>query len=196
MSPARRDRRLGAAGDSVQPQSRMYTKAWTVSANTGFPRGCGAHWTAIVPPRIDRLHRWRPRVFAHAPLRSLAHVLGRLSITLLVGGVLVETATGVRVAQHDDGYGCREALRANRLSVRNCLSAPAAGSGLEAPVCYPGIVRQGATLYGQDTGLTQQPFLGRWLLLTAVLFAVSALGYAIQLAVVQRRSTITESRNS
>lgn len=79
--------------------------------------------------------------------------------------------------------------------VRNYLRVPALGSGLMLLVFFPGIVRQGATLYGEDTGLTQQPFLGRWLMLTAVLFAVSALSYAIQLTVAQRRrsSTTTES---
>ncbi len=79
--------------------------------------------------------------------------------------------------------------------VRNYLRVPALASGLTLLVFFPGILRQGATLYGEDTGLTQQPFLGRWLMLTAVLFTVSAFSYAIQLAVAQRRGTITESRN-
>lgn len=84
-----------------------------------------------------------------------------------------------------------------RIPLRNYLRVPTLGSGLMLLMFFPGIVRQGATLYGQDTGLTQQPFLGRWLMLTAVLFACSALRYAIALTGARRRSaTPTESRTS
>jgi hypothetical protein len=48
-------------------------------------------------------------------------------------------------------------------------------------VFLPGIIRQGAGTYLAATGQTQEPFLGRWLLLTAVLFAISAVGYGIRL---------------
>jgi hypothetical protein len=70
-----------------------------------------------------------------------------------------------------------------RVSVRNYLRAPALGSGLLFLIFFPGIIRQGAPLYLDDTGLTQQPFLGRWLTLTAIMFGVSAGAYAIRLAV-------------
>ena len=41
-------------------------------------------------------------------------------------------------------------------------------------VFLPGIIQQGAPVYAAATGQTQEPFLGRWLLLTAAMFAVSA----------------------
>jgi hypothetical protein len=82
-----------------------------------------------------------------------------------------------------------------RVRLRNYLRVPLLGSGLLLLVFFPGIVRQGAALYGQDTGLTQQPFLGRWLMLTGVLFAGSALSFAVKLLREQQhRTTIIESR--
>jgi hypothetical protein len=47
---------------------------------------------------------------------------------------------------------------------------------------FPGIIQQGSATYLAATGQTQQPFLSRWLLLTAAMFTVSALLYAIRLA--------------
>ncbi len=73
--------------------------------------------------------------------------------------------------------------RSPRVPVRNYLRVPALGSGLLFLIFFPGIIRQGATLYAEDTGLTQQPFLGRWVLLTVELFATSALIYVIRLAI-------------
>jgi hypothetical protein len=67
------------------------------------------------------------------------------------------------------------------VSPRNYLRLPALGSGLLLLIFFPGIIKQGAPLYFADTGLNQQPFLGRWLLLTAAMFAASALLYATRL---------------
>jgi hypothetical protein len=69
----------------------------------------------------------------------------------------------------------------SRLSPRNYLRLPAMGCGLLLLVFFPGIVRQGAPLYYADTGLNQQSFLGRWLLLTGAMFAASALVYTTRL---------------
>ena len=67
-----------------------------------------------------------------------------------------------------------------RIPAVNFIRAPTLGSGLMLLIFFPGIVRQGAALYHDDTGLTQEPFLGRWLLLTAVMFSLSAVGYALK----------------
>jgi hypothetical protein len=56
-------------------------------------------------------------------------------------------------------------------------------SGLSLLVFLPGIIEQGAPTYMAATGQTQEPFLGRWLLLTAAVFAISAVVYAIRLTV-------------
>lgn len=72
--------------------------------------------------------------------------------------------------------------RKPRLSPVNYLRVPALASGLLFAMFFPGIIRQGAAAYRRATGLTQAPFLDRWLLITATLFAVSALVYAIRSA--------------
>jgi len=80
----------------------------------------------------------------------------------------------------------RRPVRHLPVSVRNYLRIPALGSGLTLLVFLPGIIRQGASTYLAATGQTQQPFLGRWLLLTAAMFITSAMVYLLRLAVAGR----------
>jgi hypothetical protein len=75
-----------------------------------------------------------------------------------------------------------------KVSARNHIRVPALGAGLTLLIFLPGIIEQGAPTYHAATGQTQQPFLGRWLLLTAAMFAVSALGYVARRAVARRRA--------
>jgi hypothetical protein len=84
---------------------------------------------------------------------------------------------------------------ARRLSipVGNYLRIPALGAGLTLLVFLPGIIGQGGSTYLAATGQTQQPFLGRWLLLTAAMFATSAVVYLLRLAVGRRRSSRVRS---
>ncbi|HET9889374.1 MAG TPA: hypothetical protein VFQ42_02625 [Mycobacterium sp.] len=72
--------------------------------------------------------------------------------------------------------------------VLNHLRVPALGAGLTLLVFLPGIARRGATTYRAATGQTQDPFLGRWLLLTAAMFGVSAAIYAARSAMSRRRN--------
>lgn len=72
---------------------------------------------------------------------------------------------------------------------RNYIRVPVLAAGLTLLVFLPGIIEQGAPKYLEATGQTQQPFLGRWLLLTAVMFGVTAVAYAVRLAVARWRST-------
>jgi hypothetical protein len=62
----------------------------------------------------------------------------------------------------------------------NYFRVPILGSGLLFLLFFPGIIRQGRGTYHAATGLTQQPFLERWLLITAALFGVSAIAYSIR----------------
>ncbi len=75
-----------------------------------------------------------------------------------------------------------------KVSARNHVRVPALGAGLTLLIFLPGIIEQGAPTYHAATGQTQQPFLGRWLLLTAAMFAASALGYAMRLALARWRA--------
>ena len=60
-------------------------------------------------------------------------------------------------------------------------------SGLALLLFLPGIIEQGKPTYLAATGQTQDPFLGRWLLLTAAVFGASAVAYGIRLAVAVSR---------
>jgi hypothetical protein len=72
----------------------------------------------------------------------------------------------------------------DRLLVRvravNYLRVPLAGCGLTFLLFLPGIVRQGEPTFQAATGLDQQPYLARWLLVCAALFAGSALVYLLR----------------
>lgn len=70
---------------------------------------------------------------------------------------------------------------ARLISPLNYLRIPALGSGLLLLLFFPGIIQQGQATYVAATGQTQQPFLGRWLLLTAAMFLISAVAYALRL---------------
>jgi TM2 domain-containing membrane protein YozV len=73
-----------------------------------------------------------------------------------------------------------------RVSPVNYVRLPAMASGLLFLMFFPGIIRQGKGAYLRATGLTQAPFLDRWLLITAVLFGSSAVAYAARSAWVGR----------
>lgn len=70
----------------------------------------------------------------------------------------------------------------------NYIRIPVMASALTFLMFMPGILRQGAGSYFNATGMTQDPFLARWLLLCAGLFAASAIAYAARLAVHARRA--------
>jgi hypothetical protein len=72
------------------------------------------------------------------------------------------------------------------LPMLNYLRVPALASVLTLIVFLPGIIEQGGPAYTAATGQTQEPFLGRWLLLTASLFAASAVIYALRTAMRSR----------
>ncbi|GAA4538991.1 hypothetical protein GCM10023161_17950 [Mycobacterium paraffinicum] len=72
--------------------------------------------------------------------------------------------------------------------VLNYIRVPALGAGLTLLVFLPGIIEQGGATYSAATGQTQDPFLGRWLLLTAAMFGVSAAIYAVRAGTARRRT--------
>jgi hypothetical protein len=77
------------------------------------------------------------------------------------------------------------------VSPLNYLRVPLLGSGLAFLLFFPGIIEQGAVTYHSATGSTQQPFLLRWLLLSAGLFTLSAFVYAARLLGARRRDRPT-----
>ena len=77
-----------------------------------------------------------------------------------------------------------------RVPPLNYVRVPALGSGLMLLLFLPGIIEQGRSSYAAATGQTQQPYLGRWLLLTAALFAVSAASYAAKAVFSKRKNPV------
>jgi hypothetical protein len=74
-----------------------------------------------------------------------------------------------------------------RVPVVNYLRLPTLATALTFALFLPGIIQQGAFTYNAATGLTQEPFLGRWLLLVAGFYLTSAVCYVV-------RSVMTRTR--
>ncbi|GAA0425654.1 lipoprotein [Acrocarpospora corrugata] len=62
----------------------------------------------------------------------------------------------------------------------NYVRVPAALSGLLLLIWFPLILRSSEYYYRASTGLSTEPYLLRWLLITCALFAGSAIVYAIR----------------
>ncbi|MBM7774290.1 hypothetical protein JOD54_004494 [Actinokineospora baliensis] len=73
-----------------------------------------------------------------------------------------------------------------RIPLVNHIRLPLLASGLLLLMFLPGIIRQGADTFHTATGLTQTPFLTRWLLLTALLLTTSAATYAARVLLARR----------
>ncbi|MGS2616601.1 hypothetical protein ACVCAH_19045 [Micromonospora sp. LZ34] len=72
-------------------------------------------------------------------------------------------------------------------SLVNHVRVPALAAALLFLVHLPGILRQGRPTYLAATGQDQQPFLGRWLLVSGVLFLASGAVYALRRLRARRR---------
>jgi hypothetical protein len=92
---------------------------------------------------------------------------------VLLGLVL---AVGGRAARGD------EPLSRARLLVLNHVRVPAAISLLLLLVFFPLVLRLSEGGYRGVSGLSTEPFLGRWVLLTVALFAASGAVLALRLA--------------
>jgi hypothetical protein len=70
----------------------------------------------------------------------------------------------------------------------NYLRVPVLISALTLAVSFPLVLRLSEPTYHAASGLTENPYLGRWLLVTGVAFAVSAVLYALRLGLARRKS--------
>ncbi|MGH3966772.1 MAG: molybdopterin-dependent oxidoreductase, partial [Mycobacterium sp.] len=75
---------------------------WLYRVSQGIHVGLGL---VLIPVVLAKLWSVIPRLFAWPPSRSIAQVLERLSIAMLVGGILFEIVTGVLYIQYDYVYG-------------------------------------------------------------------------------------------
>lgn len=67
-----------------------------------------------------------------------------------------------------------------RVAALNHLRIPAFVSGLLFLVWFPEILRIGEPRFELSTGLSADAYLGRWLLITGALFALSAIDFAVR----------------
>jgi hypothetical protein len=88
-------------------------------------------------------------------------------------------------------YAAADGLLVRALATRravNYIRVPLLATGLTFLLFLPGIIEQGAVTYHGATGLTQEPFLGRWLLLVAGFFVASMLVFGIRRTIDARRA--------
>jgi hypothetical protein len=125
----------------------------------------------IKPVTLWNPNVWWQSIVVWFAAAIIAHDLVLFPIYALVDRILL---AGTRI---------RRVQREPAVPVLNYVRVPVMGAALTLLVFLPGIIEQGAPTYIAATGQTQEPFLGRWLLLIAVMFAISAVAYAIRLAV-------------
>ncbi|HWF70317.1 MAG TPA: molybdopterin-dependent oxidoreductase [Mycobacterium sp.] len=75
---------------------------WLYRLTQGLHVGLGL---AMIPLVLAKLWSVIPRLFAWPPARSLAQVLERVTLVMLVGGILFEIVTGVLNIQYDYIFG-------------------------------------------------------------------------------------------
>ena len=76
--------------------------SWLYRLNQGLHVGLGL---ILIPIVLAKLWSVIPRLFAWPPARSIAQVLERVSLLMLVGGILFEIVTGVLNIQYDYIFG-------------------------------------------------------------------------------------------
>jgi DMSO/TMAO reductase YedYZ molybdopterin-dependent catalytic subunit len=76
--------------------------SWLYRLTQGLHVGLGL---VIIPLVLAKLWSVIPRLFVWPPARSIAQVLERLSLLMLVGGILLEIVTGVLNIQYDYIFG-------------------------------------------------------------------------------------------
>ncbi|ETB38261.1 membrane protein, partial [Mycobacterium avium 11-0986] len=76
--------------------------SWLYRATQGLHVGLGL---VLIPVVLAKLWSVIPRLFAWPPARSIAQLLERVSVLMLVGGILFEMVTGVLNIQYDYIFG-------------------------------------------------------------------------------------------
>ena len=85
---------------------RTSTGRPTRRGSTGSPRACTSTLGMVLTPVVlAKLWSVVPKLFAWPPVISSRHLLERLSLLALVGGILFEFVTGLMNAQYDYSFG-------------------------------------------------------------------------------------------
>ncbi len=135
---------------------------------------CGYVVAVIKPVSLWNPDVWWQSIVVWFAAAIIAHDLVLFPVYALLDRLLAR-------AGHTSGH------KQPRVPALNYIRVPTLGAGLTLLVFLPGVIEQGASTYSAATGQTQDPFLGRWLLLTAAMFAISAASYAVRSALVRWR---------
>jgi hypothetical protein len=106
-------------------------------------------------------------------------VLLRIVVWFVGAAVVWDLVVGPLLALADRGL--RAVLRGGPVPALNYVRVPALLSGLLLLLFAPLVLQRSEGVYAAKSGLAQDPYLGRWLALTAVLFVGSGLAYAVAL---------------
>ena len=129
-------------------------------------------------------HVWWQSIAVWFAVAVIGHDLVLFPLYALADRLL----TALRNAPRRHGASQRAA---RHVPVTNYLRLPTLAAGLTLMLFLPGIIQQGAPTYQAATGLTQAPYLSRWLLLTAAFYLLSGLCYALK-ALRHRRVSATD----
>lgn len=135
-----------------------------------FRRLYGAAWWHL----LALLGCFALSAYAVSRLLDDLPVLVRIGIWFVGEAVVWDLVLGPALAGAD-----RVLRRVLRGPALNYVRVPALVSLLLLTVWLPVILQRSEGVFRTKAGLTQDPFLGRWLALTAVLFAGSALAFAL-----------------
>ena len=89
-------------GSSCPTSTGRPRPSWLYRLNQGLHVGLGL---VVIPVVLAKLWSVIPRLFAWPPARSVAQVLERVTLLMLVGGILFEIVTGVLNIQYDYIFG-------------------------------------------------------------------------------------------
>jgi hypothetical protein len=87
----------------------------------------------------------------------------------------------------------RHPERLPRVPWINHVRVPAIISGVLLGISFPLIFRLSSRYYTASSGMSESPYLGRWLLVTGILFAGSAAAYALRLGRAHLRGAHSEA---
>ncbi len=114
--------------------------------------------------------------------------LTRIAIWFVGAAVVWDLVLGPAFAVVDRLLRPLHRVRARGVSPLNFLRVPGLLSALLFMVWAPVILQRSEGIFLSKAGLTQDPYLDRWVVITLVLFAVSGLLYAVSVARASRRS--------
>jgi hypothetical protein len=156
----------------------------TSGARHGFARHYGARpWHLL-----SLLASFVLAGYAVSRLLDDLPVLLRIGIWFIGAAVVWDLVLGPVMALVDRGLHAGLARRPRRLPLLNYVRVPALLSALLLVVWAPLILQRSASTYQAKTGLTTDPYLERWLAVTAVLVVASAAAYALATALAIARA--------